>query len=90
MVQKYNTYWSDVPDSIRTSNSSALQGDGIKLGEEVGAELVGMGFAQMLPTCDPETGDLFIGLQVPPANFIMVNQEGKRFVNEYGSRDQLS
>lgn len=90
MVQKYNTYWSDVPDSIRTSNSSALQGDGIKLGEEVGAELVGIGFAQMLPTCDPETGDLFIGLQVPPANFIMVNQEGKRFVNEYGSRDQLS
>jgi fumarate reductase flavoprotein subunit len=90
MVQQYNTYWSDVPDSIRTSNSSALQGDGIKLGEEVGAELVGMGFAQMLPTCDPETGDLFIGLQVPPANFIMVNQDGKRFVNEYGSRDQLS
>lgn len=56
----------------------------------LGGNIVVMGFAQMLPTCDPETDDLFIGLQVPPANFIMVNQEGKRFVNEYGSRDQLS
>ena len=67
-----------------------MTGDGILLGQSVGADLVGMGFSQMMPVSDPVTGALFSGLQVPPANFIMVNTEGKRFVDEYGSRDKLS
>lgn len=67
-----------------------MTGDGIRLGTSVGAALVGMGFSQMMPVSDPETGELFSGLQVPPANFVMVNQQGKRFVNEYGSRDELT
>ncbi|EHI73948.1 NADPH-dependent FMN reductase [Streptococcus criceti] len=90
MLQKYNTYWTEIDDDIRTSNSPAITGDGILLGQSVGADLVGMGFTQMMPVSDPETGALFSGLQVPPANFIMVNKEGKRFVDEYGSRDKLS
>lgn len=90
MLQKYNTYWTEIDDDIRTSNSPAITGDGVLLGQSVGADLVGMGFTQMMPVSDPETGALFSGLQVPPANFIMVNKEGKRFVDEYGSRDKLS
>ena len=49
-----------------------------------------MGFTQMKPVSDPNTGALFTGLQVPPANFVMVTQAGKRFVNEYESRDKLT
>lgn len=90
MLKKYNTYWTQIDDDIKTSNSPAITGDGILLGQSAGAELVGMGFSQMMPVSDPETGALFSGLQVPPQNFIMVNQEGKRFVNEYGSRDALT
>lgn len=90
MLKKYNTYWTEIDDNIKTSNSPAITGDGIKLGLSAGADLVGMGFSQMMPVSDPDTGELFTGLQVPPANFIMVNQKGKRFVNEYGSRDQLT
>lgn len=90
MLQKYNTYWTKIDDDIKTSNSPAITGDGIILGQSVGADLVGMGFTQMMPVSDPETGALFSGLQVPPANFIMINKEGKRFVDEYGSRDKLS
>ncbi len=90
MLQKYNTYWTEIDDDIKTSNSPAITGDGIILGQSVGADLVGMGFTQMMPVSDPNTGALFSGLQVPPANFIMVNQEGKRFVDEYGSRDKLA
>ncbi|MBM7642634.1 flavocytochrome c [Streptococcus loxodontisalivarius] len=90
MLQQYNTYWSEIDDNIATSNTPAVTGDGILLGQTVGADLVGMGFSQMMPVSDPVTGALFSGLQVPPANFIMVNQEGKRFVDEYGSRDKLS
>jgi len=90
MLKKYNTYWTEIDDDIQTSNSPAITGDGINLGLSAGADLVGMGFSQMMPVSDPATGELFTGLQVPPANFIMVNQQGKRFVNEYGSRDQLT
>ena len=90
MVQKYNTYWTKVDDDIATSNSPAITGDGIKLGTDVGADLVGMGFSQMMPVSDPVTGELFSGLQVPPANFEMVNNKGDRFVDEYESRDVLS
>lgn len=90
MLKKYNTYWTEIEDDIKTSNSPAITGDGILLGQSVGADLVGMGFSQMMPVSDPETGALFSGLQVPPQNFVMVNQQGKRFVNEYGSRDTLT
>lgn len=90
MLKEYNTYWTEINDDIKTSNSPAITGDGIVLGQSVGADLVGMGFSQMMPVSDPETGALFSGLQVPPQNFVMVNQEGKRFVNEYGSRDALT
>lgn len=90
MLQKYNTYWTAIDDDVKTTNPPAMTGDGIRLGTSVGAALVGMGFSQMMPVSDPETGELFSGLQVPPANFVMVNQQGKRFVNEYGSRDELT
>ncbi|MDK6232922.1 flavocytochrome c [Aerococcus sanguinicola] len=90
MLQEYNTYWERIDDDVKTSNSPAITGDGIRLGQAVGADLVDMGMIQMLPTCDPETGALFTGLQVPPANFLMVNQEGQRFVNEFGTRDEIS
>lgn len=90
MLKQYNTYWTQIDDDIKTSNSPAITGDGIKLGESAGADLVGMGFSQMMPVSDPNTGALFSGLQVPPANFVMVNQKGKRFVNEYESRDVLT
>lgn len=90
MVQKYNTYWKDIADDIATTNSPAITGDGINLGLEAGADLVGMGFIQLMPVSDPKTGELFTGLQTPPANYIMVNQKGKRFVNEFAERDTLA
>lgn len=90
MLKEYNTYWPEIDDDIKTSNSPAITGDGIRLGQSVGADLVGMGFSQMMPVSDPNDGSLFSGLQVPPANFLMVNQSGRRFVNEYAGRDTLT
>lgn len=90
MLKEYNTYWKNIDDAIKTTNSYAMTGDGILLGKSVGAALTGMGFTQMMPVADPETGELFSGLQVPPENFVMVNQEGKRFVNEFSGRDVLT
>ncbi|AEG41329.1 flavocytochrome c [Lactobacillus kefiranofaciens] len=90
MVQKYNTYWKHIDNDMPTTNSPAITGDGIKLGQEAGAALVGMGFIQLMPVSDPKTGELFTGLQTPPENYIMVNQQGKRFVNEFAERDTLA
>lgn len=90
MVQKYNTYWAKIDDDIATTNSPSITGDGINLGLEAGADLFGMGFIQLMPVSDPKTGEIFTGLQTPPANFIMVNQKGKRFVNEFAERDTLA
>ncbi len=90
MVQEYNTYWPSIDDDIPTTNSPAITGDGIALGQSVHADVTGMGFVQMMPVSDPETGELFSGIQTPPANFVMVNQEGKRFVNEFAERDVLA
>ena len=90
MLQKYNTYWDDIPDNMKTTNAPYITGDGINLGLEAGAALVGMGFTQMMPVADPKTGEYNTGLQVPPADFVMVNQKGDRFVNEYAGRDTLA
>ena len=90
MVQKYNTYWKHIDGDMPTTNSPAITGDGIGLGKEVGADLVGMGFIQLMPVSDPKTGELFTGLQTPPENYIIVNKKGKRFVNEFAERDTLA
>lgn len=90
MLQQYNTYWASIPDDVKTTNSYAMTGDGIVLGQSVGAGLTGMGFTQMMPVADPNTGELFSGLQVPPENFVIVNKQGKRFINEFAGRDVLT
>lgn len=90
MLQKYNNYWNEIADDIKTTNSPALVGDGIAIGENAGAELVGMEYIQLMPIGDPKSGALLTGLIVPPENFVFVNQQGKRFVNECESRDVLS
>lgn len=90
LVQKYNTSWENIDDDIATTNAPTITGDGIKLGQQAHAAVTGMGFIQMMPVSDPKTGELFSGIQCPPANFLMVNQQGKRFVNEYAERDVLA
>ena len=60
------------------------------MGEKAGADLVGMGFVQLMPVGDPKSGALLTGLIVPPENFVFVNQQGQRFIDECGSRDVLS
>lgn len=90
MVKEYDNYWGDLPDFIPTTNSPALTGDGIVMGKAVGADLVDMGFVQLMPSADPITGNIFSGIDCPPSDFVFVNKEGKRFVNEYASRDVLA
>lgn len=90
MVREYNTYWPAIPDGVKTTCVAAATGDGITLGLQAGANLVDMGLTQMMPTANATTGALTDALLVAPQNYVFVNQEGKRFVNEYAARDTLT
>ncbi|MBU5670691.1 flavocytochrome c [Paenibacillus brevis] len=90
MVVKYNNYWPDMNENIKTTNTSNATGDGIIMGEEVGASLWGMGFIQLMPSGQPGTGALSGGVWGSAETQIFVNKEGKRYVNEYAERDVLA
>ena len=71
------------------TNHSGATGDGIVMAEAIGANLVDMDQIQNHPTVDPETQTLYTeGVRGNGA--ILVNIEGKRFINELLTRDVVS
>lgn len=93
LVQEYNTsgIWPDL-SGRQSSNLPAIEGDGIKLAEEVNAQLVDMDQIQLLFTTEAKTGQVNLANFKPngTAGYIFVNQEGERFVREDGRRDEIS
>lgn len=72
-----------------TTNQSGATGDGIAMAEELSAGLVDMEQIQTHPTVNPETQTMYTeGVRGNGA--ILVNKEGKRFVNELETRDVVS
>ncbi|MFR5601642.1 MAG: flavocytochrome c [Lachnospiraceae bacterium] len=72
-----------------TTNHAGANGDGIAMAEEVGAALVDMEQIQTHPTVNPDTQTMYTeGVRGNGA--ILVNKEGKRFVNELETRDVVS
>ena len=90
MRQKYNTRWETLDESVQTTNSPAATGDGIVMAEKIGAQLENMEHIQLYPFNNPMTG-VFYGIEAPSwsgEGIVYVNQDGKRFVNEVGMRDE--
>ncbi|MGF0040606.1 flavocytochrome c [Peptoniphilaceae bacterium SGI.131] len=85
---KYNPA---IDEKILSTNGPGITGDGIVMAEKIGADLVGMEYIQTYPICDPLTGTL---LYFDDARLyghsVIVNKEGKRFVEELGRRDEMS
>ncbi|MDD6141979.1 MAG: flavocytochrome c [bacterium] len=72
-----------------TTNSAGLQGQGIAMAQAVGAATVDMNQIQIHPTVEANTAGLITeGLRGDGA--ILVNAEGKRFIDEVGTRDVVS
>lgn len=90
MVVKYNNYWPGLSDTMPSTNAPTITGDGIVMAEAAGADLVGMGYAQLMPSSHPVDGSLFSGIWGSAETQVFVNKEGKRYVNEYAERDVLS
>lgn len=90
MREEYNTRWETLDDSVMTTNSPAIVGDGIIMAQTIGANLIGMEHIQLYPFNNPMTG-VFYGIEAPSwsgEGLIYVNQDGNRFVNEVGMRDE--
>lgn len=78
-------------EKILSTNSVGSTGDGITMARELGAQTVDMEYIQTYPTCDPETGKLlYVGDVRLEGRALLVNKEGKRFVEELDRRDVIS
>ena len=78
-------------EKILSTNSVGSTGDGIVMAQELGAQVVDMQYIQTYPTCDVETGALlYVGDVRLEGRSILVNLEGKRFVEELERRDVIS
>lgn len=72
-----------------TTNHAGATGDGIAMAKEVGSAFVDMDQIQTHPTVNPDTQTMYTeGVRGNGA--ILVNKEGKRFVNELETRDVVS
>lgn len=90
MVVEYNNYWPGLSDTMPSTNAPTLSGDGIVMAKAIGADLTGMGYAQLMPSSHPVDGSLFSGIWGSADTQLFINKEGKRYVNEYAERDVLS
>ncbi|KAI8900298.1 FAD binding domain-containing protein [Globomyces pollinis-pini] len=79
-----------------TTNGKWATGDGIKIARNIGATLIDMNAVQLHPTAFVDLSDESnrVKILAPEAlrayGGILLNQQGKRFVNELGTRDVVS
>ena len=87
MVEKYNP---KIDKRFKTTDAPGTTGEALYMAERAGAQLVNMGYIQTYPICDPISGAIELIADARFDGAIMLNQEGKRFVEELQRRDVLS
>ena len=89
--KKLNDNDKEIDDKILSTNSPGSTGDGIKMAQKIGADVVDLDKIQLYPVCDVETGKLlYTGDTRLVGGAILVNKEGNRFVEELGTRREIS
>ncbi|MGX7350350.1 flavocytochrome c [Enterococcus canis] len=87
MRKKYN---SEYDERYKSTDTEGTTGDGIVMGEKVGAALTNMENIQTYPVANPETGVISLLADTRFDGAILINQEGQRFVEELDRRDVIS
>ena len=87
MVKKYNP---KIDERFKTTDAPGTTGEALYMAERAGAQLVNMGYIQTYPICDPISGVIELIADARFDGAIMLNQEGKRFVEELDRRDVIS
>lgn len=80
--------WSDAPQLL-TTNSISATGDGLLLAKDAGAAFADLDAVSMQPTTEPYTGAI-VPTEVRMQGAVLVNAEGRRFVNELEFPDVVS
>ncbi len=82
---------NQIDEHILSTNAKGATGDGIVMAREFGADTVDMDKIQLYPICDVETGKLlYVGDTRLVGGALLVNKEGKRFVEELDTRRAIS
>lgn len=88
MRESYNTRWPSLGEEVLTSNSPGSTGDGIRMAQEIGAQVLDMAYIQLFPYNNPASGKhYYLDTIRTNEGAFFVNREGKRFVNEDEVRD---
>lgn len=82
MREQYNEQWSTLR-GLNTTNPSSSTGDGIIMAEAAGANLVGMGWIQLIPYSANQLTATIDGS-------IYLDNDGKRFIAEDERRDVIA
>lgn len=90
LIKKYDEFWNfDADQAIPNTNAAAHVGSGLVMAETVGAQIDGEKRPMMFPFADAKNSSP--GTTVgETGNALLVNREGKRFVNETKDRWTLS
>ena len=76
-------------EGFMTTNAAGIQGQGIAMAQELGADTVDMEQIQIHPTVQADTASLITeGLRGDGA--VLINANGERFIDEVGTRDVVS
>ena len=87
LIKRYAPQYAN----FKTTNQDGATGDGLKLAQNLGAQLVQLNLVQIHPTVQQDNPHTYlIGETVRGEGAILVNNAGKRFVNELDTRKKVS
>ncbi len=89
-IEMRKQYNKEYDERYHSTDSVGTTGDGIVMAQEVGAALTNMESIQTYPIANPKTGMISLLADTRFDGAILVNQEGKRFVEELERRDVIS
>ncbi|WP_020612154.1 flavocytochrome c [Sediminispirochaeta bajacaliforniensis] len=93
-VAMRSEYVPTLTEDLPTTNHVGATGEGIRMAQEVGADILHMCYIQLYPFANPDNGVLdsyaVIPFSGPSAGVVYVDTNGKRYVNEGERRDVCS
>lgn len=89
-IEMRKTHNAEYDERYMSTDQEGTTGDGIVMAEAIGADTMHMSYIQTYPTCSPRTGILSYVADTRFDGAVLINKEGKRFVEELDRRDVIS